>query len=178
MAFSTFFPSYSLGLRGHIPILIDSIRLLPHALWLYKYYSMFGWLWIYYTLSQLFSKSFYLRFVEICRWNYWTASPCSLALNIVVACLGDWGSFVPYCKRLFQVNLFRFVEIKGCNYYISYHALWLSIFLLHALVIMDWVWSFMYRIELNRWNFFRLPMISTLISCSYTYFSGPKGQHL
>jgi hypothetical protein len=44
------------------------------------------------------------------------------------------------------------------------HALWLSIFLLHAWVMMDWVWSFMYRIELNRWNCFWLLMISTLIS--------------
>jgi hypothetical protein len=36
----------------------------------------------------------------------YTASPCSLPLNIVVACLGDCGSTVPYRKRLFRVNLF------------------------------------------------------------------------
>jgi hypothetical protein len=47
------------------------------------------------------SKSTYLRFVEICIWNCWTASPCSLPLNIVVACLGNYGSSIPYFKSTY-----------------------------------------------------------------------------
>ena len=91
---------------GLLPVLIDSIRLLPHALWLS---IIFFHVWVIvdllYPIARVCSKSFYLRFVEICRWHYWTASPCSLPLNIVVACLGDCGSSVLYCKRLFEVNL-------------------------------------------------------------------------
>jgi hypothetical protein len=90
-----------------LPVLIDSIRWLPHALWLS---IIFFHVWVIvdplYPITRVCYKSLYLRFVEICRWNFWTASSCSLPLNIVVACLGDCGSSVPYCKRLFQVNLF------------------------------------------------------------------------
>jgi hypothetical protein len=92
---------------GLLPVLIDSIRLLSHALWLY---ILFFHVWVIvdlHPIARVCSKSFYLSFVEICRWNYWTASPCSLPLNIVVACFCDCASLVPYCKRLFQVNLFE-----------------------------------------------------------------------
>jgi hypothetical protein len=92
---------------GLLPVLIDSIRLLSHALWLY---ILFFHVWVIvdlHPIARVCSKSFYLSFVEICCWNYWTASPCSLPLNIVVACFCDCASSVPYCKRLFQVNLFE-----------------------------------------------------------------------
>jgi hypothetical protein len=57
-------------------------------------------------IARVCYKSFYFSFVEICRWNCWTSSPCSLPQNIFVAFFGDCGPFVPYFKRLFQVNLF------------------------------------------------------------------------
>jgi hypothetical protein len=91
-----------------LPVLINSIILLPHALWLsIILFNVWEIVDLLYPITRVCSKSFYLRFVEICRWNYWTASPCSLPVNIVVACLGDCGSSVPYCKRLFQVNSFE-----------------------------------------------------------------------
>jgi hypothetical protein len=92
---------------GLLFVLINSIKLFPHALWLS---IIFFHVWVtvdlLYPITRICSKSFYLRFVEICRWNYWTAFSCSLPLNIVVACLGDYAYSVLYCKRLFQVNIF------------------------------------------------------------------------
>jgi hypothetical protein len=80
---------------------INSIRLLPHALWLsIIFFNIWVIVDLLYPIARVCSKSFYLRFVEMCIWNYWTASSCSLTLNIVVACLGDYGSYVPYCKSV------------------------------------------------------------------------------
>jgi hypothetical protein len=110
----------------------EIVGLLPHALWLWIL-LLHAWVIVdlLFPIARDSSMSTYLWFVDICRWNYWTASSCSLPLNIVVAYFGDCGSSIPYGKKFFQVNLF-----------------------------------------------FRLLMVSTLISCSWTCFSGPKGQHL
>jgi CBS domain containing-hemolysin-like protein len=85
---------------GLLPVLIDSIRLLPLALWLIIFFHVWVIVNLLYAIARVYSKSFYLRFVEMYRWNYWTASPCYLPLNTVDACFGDRGSSVPHFKRL------------------------------------------------------------------------------
>jgi hypothetical protein len=54
--------------RGLLLVLIDSIRLLPHVVWLS---IIFFHVWVIvdllYPIARVCSKSFYLRFVEICR---------------------------------------------------------------------------------------------------------------
>jgi hypothetical protein len=63
--------SSSLPIRqvcSFLPVLIVSIRLLPHDLW---NSIMFFHVWVIvdllYPIARVCSKSFYLRFVEICR---------------------------------------------------------------------------------------------------------------
>jgi hypothetical protein len=106
---------------GLLPVLIDSIRLLPHDLWLSL---IFFHLWVIvdllYPVTRVCSNSIYLRFVEICRWNYWTASH-TLCLWILL--LQAWvivDLLFPITRDCSKSTYLRFVEIKGWNYYISY----------------------------------------------------------
>jgi hypothetical protein len=104
------------------PVLIDPIRLLSHALWLSKiFYHVWVIVDLLYSIARVCSKSCYLRSVEICRWNYWTASPCSLPVLL----LHVWviiDILFPVARDCSKSTYLRFVEIKVWNYYIAYSS--------------------------------------------------------